>query len=439
MQVSVERTSELERKITVQLPEETIKEKMETRLQDLAKGAKIDGFRPGKVPQRVIRNRFGKRVREEVVGELVKASFYDAISEEKLNPVGGPLITPEKLAEGEGIKYTASFEVYPEIELTPLTELEIKRPVSEVADADLEAMIDNLRAQKKSWKTVDRSAQNDDRVTINFTGLADGEDLTDGGVKDHPLILGSKTMIPGFEEKLVGIAAGETIDVELEFPSDYSAEKLAGKTANFEIEVLKVEEAELPDLDDEFIKGFGIESGEPEAFREEIKGNMERELNNVIRGKVKTAVMDALVEKHDINLPRVLIDQEIEQLSTSYKNAAASKNQNEVQQMPKEILEKQAVRRVKLGLILREIIKGNDLKPDKERVRSTIESLAQSYQDPNEVVNWYYSKPEQLHQIEQMVLEDQVVDWVVEQSQLKDEETDFSELMQPHLGGLQQG
>lgn len=429
MHVSVETTAELERKMTVQFQEDVIKEKVAAQLKKLAKDVRIQGFRPGKVPQRIIHNRFGKKVREEVLGELIKSSFYQALTEKKLAMVGSPEITPELLADGEGFKYTASFEVYPEIELAKMEEIEITRPLSEVADTDLEAMIEQLRTQKKIWTTVQRPAQTEDRVAINFKGVANGEDLTEGQIKDQHLVLGKKTMYAGFEDKLIGAEAGQLINFELDFPTDYHVEKLAGKLADFEVEILKVEESKLPDVDEAFIKEFGIEGGDIETFRGVLKANMEQELNNTIRGKVKTAVMDALSNKHDIHLPKVLIDQEIKQLVEQNKKTA--KTHTIEHPISEEIVEQQAVRRVKLGLILRAVIQQNDLKPDKKRVRSTIESMARSYQDPTDVINWYYadSNSEQLSQIEQMVLEDQVVNCLLNQVKITEQPISFSELM----------
>ena len=407
-----------------------IKEKVETRLKKLAKDVKIDGFRPGKVPQRVLRNRFGKQLREEVLAELTQSSFHEALVAKQLNLVGRPFITPENLNEGQGFKYTASFEVYPEFELVDLSNLSVSRPKTEMGDADLESLIERLRVQRKTWETVDRPAQNDDRVVVNFKGLVDGEDFTEGQVKDHSVVLGANQMIPGFEEKLIGASQGESLKFDVEFPSDYQMEKLAGKTADFEVEVVKVEESRLPEINEEFVKAFGIDSGEVGDFRSGIRKNMERELQNTIREKVKTSVMDELMAKHDINLPKVLIDQAVVDMEASYKKAAESRNRNIEGQIPKENLEPQVVRRVKLGLILGEINKENDLKPDKNRVRTAIDSIAQSYENPKEVVDWYYSEAEQLSKVEHMVLEDQVVDFVIERVQVSDKPISFSELMQ---------
>ncbi len=430
MQVTVESTSELERKLTVKLSEAAIKEKVETRLKKLSKDVKIDGFRPGKVPQRVIRSRYGKQLRQEVLAELTQSSFYDALVEKDLNLVGRPLITPEKIDEGEGFRYTASFEVYPEVALVDLSELSVTRPKTEMDDTDLESVIERLRTQKKTWEIVDRAAQNVDRVIINFTGSVNGENFTEGQVKEHSVILGSNQMISGFEDRLIGTAKNDLLNFDLDFPSDYHMEKLAGKTAHFEVEVVNVQESQLPELNEEFVKAFGIASGKVDDFRIDIKKNMEKELENTIRENVKTNVMDALMENHDIQLPKGLIDQEVVNMEASYKKAAENQNRNIQEQIPRETLEPQAIRRVKLGLVLGEIIKKNDLKPDERRVHTAIESIAQGYENPKEVVDWYYSEKEQLSKIEHMVLEDQVVEFVLERVQVTDKPIGFSELMQ---------
>lgn len=437
MQVSVERTSELERKMTVELPGEIIKDKVETRIKDLAKEAKIDGFRPGMVPQRIIRHRFGNRLREEVLGELIKSSFEDAIVEQKMNIAGKPSIVPENLDDG-GFKYIASFEIFPEISLADMSQLQITRPVVEVTDGDIEDTIERLRRQKATWNKVDREAKAGDRVTISYTGLVDDKDFTDGGLKDHHLILGSNTMIPGFEDNLVGTKADEKIEFKLDFPDDASNNEFAGKTANFVVEVSKVEEIELPAVDETFIKGFGKESGELEAFRSEIKEHLQRDLNNPIRAKVKTSTMNALLDAHEIQAPRALVDQELEELLSQINRAEGKSTDNSVSEDVREKANEQAIRRVKLGLLLGEIVKVNGIKADKDRVRKTITSLAQSYEDPESVISWYYSQPQQLVQIEQMVLEDLIIDWLMARAQVTDEPVKFSEFMHDKTPGLVQ-
>lgn len=438
MQVSVETISELERKMSVQLPEQTIKDKVEARLKNIAKDIRLDGFRPGKIPPTIIRKRFGSRVREEVLGDLMKSSFQDAITEQNLQLAGRPLITPETIDDGEGFKYIASFEVLPEISLADLKQLKVNCATAELVEDDVDAAIDRLRRQKTVWKIVERPAKDGDRVTIHFSGKAAGEDFTQGGVRNQPVILGSKTMIVGFEEKLVGTEAGQLLNFELDFPENYNAEHLAGKTASFEVEVVTVEEGELPEVDGDFVKGFGAKNGDIDAFREDIRKNLQREMDESIRAKLKTVIVDALLETHDINLPKALIDGEATRLKESAKQDAQRTINKIDEQNSDQRIQDQAIRRVKLGLIFGELVKKLDIKPDESLVRSKIESMAQSYEDPEVVVNWYYSNPDQLKHIEQLVFEEQIVDWVVEQAEVTDQTMSFAELMDVEpIGSLQ--
>ena len=431
MQVSVETTSELNRKMTVHVPEDKIQEQVASRLRSLAGKVKIDGFRPGKVPQSLIRKRFGSSVREEVLADMIQTSFYDAIREEKLNPVGGPLITPQESAEGQGLKYVADFEVMPEFVLMPLEVMEVKRFTSEVTAEDLDGMILRLREQRKVWHEVERPAAVNDRVIINFEGRTGDETFTEGPVKNFSVVLGSKQLVAGFEDKLIGTTPGAHLAFELSFPSDYGNEKLAGKTAQFSVEVTKIEEGVLPEVDAAFVKAFGIEDGDEQNFRADVKANMEREMNRALQARTKNSVMDVLFERNSsLSVPRVLIEQELARLIEPYKQAAQKSNQKVDDAQLKQRLEPVAKRRVALGLILNKIIDVNRLSVDQKRVRVAVEELAMSYENPEQVVNWYYSNHDQLKQVESMVLEDQVVDAVLANAKTADEEISFKDLMQ---------
>lgn len=431
MQVSVEETSELSRKMTVNVPEEVIQEKMESRFSTLAREVKLDGFRPGKVPKHVVKKMFAARVREEVTGDVIQTTYFDALQEQNLRPVSQPHIVPVGLdKEGEGFQYTAEFEVFPEISLDNLEDIEIQRPVVEIQESDIDAMIEKLRDQKKEWQTAEHAAREGDRVTINFSGSVDGENFTDGKVQDYQVVIGDKQMIPGFEEQLLGLEPGANVTFKVTFPEQYGNEKLAGKDAEFEIEVLKVESPVLPEVYGEFFKAFGVEEDDLQAFREHLKESMQRELERNVHGKVKNAVMDALFENIKVTLPRTMIDQEIDYLLKPYQENAAKQNINpEDLQIPREGFEEQAKRRVALGLIMDEIVQKNEIKPDPERVRSAIEDLAQSYERPQDVINWYYSDEARLNEIEQMVLEDQAVEWLLERIKVSDEPTSYESAM----------
>jgi len=428
MQVSVEKTSELSRKMTVSVPEEVVQEKMAARLKSLAREVKIDGFRPGKVPQHVVQKMYGDRVRGEIAGDLIQSTYYEALQDQNLRPAGHPHIHSSD--EAEGFKYTAEFEVYPEISLEGVEQLEVLRPVSTVQEADVDDMIEKLRAQKKEWKAVKRASKKQDRVTINFSGTAEGENFTDGKVEAYQVEIGANQMIPGFEKNLTGLKAGDNKTFEVSFPEEYGNEKLAGKAAEFEVEVTNVEGPVLPKVDEAFIKAYGVEDGSVDSFRADIKNNMERELEQALRGKLKTAVMDALYEKIQIAVPNTLIDQEVENMMKPYvETAKRQKMKLEDLKLPRDVFEDQAKRRVALGLILGEIIHKNDIKVDGDKVRATIEDMAKSYERPEDVINWYYSDESRLNDVQQMVLEDQTIEWLVARAKVSDETINFNDVM----------
>jgi trigger factor len=428
MQVSVEKTSELSRKMTVSVPEAVVQEKMAARLKSLAREVKVDGFRPGKVPQHVVKKMFGERIRNEIAGDLIQTTYYEALQDNDLKPAGHPHIQP--LEENEGFKYTAVFEVYPEIALTGIDQLEVVRPVATVEETDVDSMIEKLRAQKKDWRIVERPVQEHDRVTISFSGTAEDENFTDGRVENYLVEIGAKQMIPGFEENLLGLEAGTTKTFDVSFPEEYGNTKLAGKIARFEVDVIKIEEPVLPEIDAAFINAYGIEEGSVESFRIDVKNNMERELEQALRNRLKTAVMDRLYEIVKFDVPNTLIDEEIENLMKPYiETAKRQKMKLEDLQLPRDAFEEQAKRRVALGLILGEIIKKNDIKLDKNKVRTTIEDMAKSYERPEDVVAWYYADESRLNDVQQMVLEEQTVDWLVAQAKVSDEPKNFNDVM----------
>jgi trigger factor len=428
MQVSVEKTSELSRTMTVCIPEAVVQKKMADRLKSLAREIKIDGFRPGKVPQEVVKKMYGERVRGEIAGDLIKDTYYDALEGQDLKPAGHPHIQP--LDEIDGFKYTAVFEVYPEISLKGIDELEIVRPLSSVSDTDVDGMIEKLRVQKQTWRVVDRPAQNSDNVTISFSGTSEGENFTDGKLEDFKVICGQKKMIAGFEDNLLGLTAGAHKTFILNFSEDYGNEKLAGKAAEFEVDVVEVEEPVLAEIDEAFIKAYGIEDGLIESFRADVKNNMQRELDQALRSKLKSSVMDALYGKVKLTVPNTLVDVEIESLMKPYiETAKRQKMKLEDLKLPRDSSEDQAKRRVALGLILGEVIQKESIKLDNDKVRSTIEDMAKSYERPEDVVAWYYSDESRLNEVQQMVLEDQVVEWLVGQAKVSDETVNFNDVM----------
>jgi len=429
MQVSVEKTSELSRKMTVSLSEEMLQEKMDARFKSLAREVKVDGFRPGKVPVRVVKKMYSDRVRGEVTGDLIQSTYFTALQEQELNPAGHPHIQP--VDDAEGFQYTAEFEVYPEISLEGISSLEIKRPVATVEQVDQDAMVAKLREQKKNWVVVERASEKGDQVTVSFSGVCEGENFTDGKVEEYPVEIGAGKMIPGFEDELIGLEAGANKTFEVTFPEGYGNEKLAGKPTEFEVELSKVEEAALPEIDEEFIKAYGVEDGSMDSFNDDVKSNMERELALGLKGKLKNAVMDELYEKIQISIPNALVDEEIKNVMKPYEANVKKQGMSlDDLDLPKDMFEGQAKRRVALGLILGEIIQKNEIKVDDAKVKSTIEDMASSYERPEEVLEWYYADETRLNEVKQMVLEDQTVSWVVDQAKVSDETVSFEEVME---------
>lgn len=425
MQVSVETTSNIERRMTIGVPAQEIDQAVQKRLQETARTVRLNGFRPGKVPVSVVKRRFGDSIRQEVVGEVMRDSYIKALQEQDINPAGWPKFEPKVMEEGKDLEFIATFEVLPEIELGDLSAISIEKPVSEVTDKDIDAMIDNLRRQQATMKEVKRKCKNKDVVTIDFKGFIDGEAFEGGSAEGHRLTLGSGQMIPGFEKGIVGAKAGEEIEIEVTFPEDYHNEELAGKPAKFQITVHKVEEPQLPELDADFFQRFGIDAEDEAAFREEVKKNMERELKQAVSNKVKNDVIDGLLDVTELEVPAALVDQEIDRL----RQDAAQRfgGQVDFQQLPKEIFEDQAKRRVKTGLLFQEVVKKYDLKADPAKVEEKIQEIASTYEQPEEVVAYFNNNPDQKSQIEAAVLEDAVVECVLAQAKVKEKKMKYED------------
>lgn len=434
MQVSVETTSGLERRLIVGVPSSRVDSAVDSRLQEAAKTVKLNGFRPGKVPMRVIRQRFGQSVRMEVLGQVMNDSFYEAIQQQGLKPAGRPEIEPKSLDEGKDIEFVATFEVFPEIELKDYSSIEVKKPVAEITTADIDEMIENLRTQRASWEVAERAAAEGDQVNIDFVGTKDGEEFEGGKAEGTDLELGSGRMIPGFEDGIVGMTAGEEKVVALTFPEDYHSEELKGAAVEFKIKVNAVKERKLPELDDEFFKAFGVEEGGEEAFRAEVEKNMARELKNATKNRIKTQVMDGVLAVHgDLQVPKALISQEIDALRNQQMQqfGALAEKLNPADILPDDLFRDNAERRVKLGLVLNELISSEEIKADADKVRETLEEMAASYEDKEEVISWYMSQPQQLQQIEGIVIEEQVVEKLLEKSKVSEETLSYKEVMSP--------
>ena len=429
MQVSVESGEGLEKRLLVDLPAERVSAEMDKKLRDLARHVRLDGFRPGKVPMRTIKQRFGEQVRQETYGALIQETLYEAASQEKLMPAGEPQVELREAAEEGGLGYTATFEVMPEIKVADLAGQSLSRPRAEVTESDIDAMLDKLRKQRTTWNEVERGAQDGDTVHMDFRGMVDGEVFEGGSAENVPLLLGSGSMIEGFESGLLGAKAGDERTLEVKFPEDYRAEHLAGKDATFEVKVLRVTEPQLPALDEEFIKAFGVEAGTVEALREDVAKNMRHELKQKLNSITKERVMDVLVAANPMDIPKAMITQEAERMKQQMVQDMQQRGQTSSVDLPVSVFEEQARRRVHLGLLVSEIMSAQELKADEEQVRETIAEFAESYENPQEVVDYYLNDKNARASIENLVLENQVVEWVLGQVQLADENKVFSEIM----------
>lgn len=425
MQVSVESTGNIDRKMTVEVPSERVTQAVEQRLQNLTKRVRIDGFRPGKVPLSVVRQRYSESVHHEVVGEVLEQSFQEAVAEQKLRVAGLPQVDLQDAESGKALIYTASFQVYPEFEVADVSSIEIKRPVSAVNDEDLDKMIDVIREQQKEWNDVERAAQEGDMVRINFEGTLDGEAFEGGSAEDFAVELGAGRMLPDFEAALQGMSAGEEKTADVAFPEDYQAENLKGKTAQFKLTMNVVQEAVLPEINEDFIERFGIEDKTVESFRAEVRKNMERELTNAVKMQVKQQVMDGLATLHEIEVPAALVTDEVKHVRNEFTQNTGTPADG----VPDDLFKPQAERRVKLGLIVGEVIRQNEMKRDEERVETLLNSLAASYEDPQELINYYRSNPQAMQTIEAAAMEEMIVDWVLDKATVTDEEKPFNEVI----------
>lgn len=428
MQVSVETTQGLGRRITMTIAADSIETAVKSELVNMAKKVRIDGFRKGKVPMTVVAQRYGASVRQDVLGELMSRNFIDAIIQEKINPAGAPQYIPGEYKLGEDFTYSVEFEVYPEVELQGLEAIEVEKPVVEVTDEDVDTMLDTLRKQQATWKDSDAAATAEDRVTIDFTGSVDGEVFEGGKATDFVLAMGQGRMIPGFEDGVVGHKAGEEFVVEVTFPEDYHAENLKGKAAKFDIVLKKVEERELPEFTEEFIKRFGVEDGSIAGLRTEVRKNMERELKGAVRNRIKSQAIDGLVDANNIDVPAALIDGEIDVL----RRQAAQRfggNENQALELPRELFEEQAKRRVVVGLLLGEVIRTHELKADENRVNALIEDMASAYEDPKEVIEFYSKNKELMDNMRNVALEEQAVEALLEKAKVTEVATNFNALM----------
>lgn len=428
MQVSVESTGNLGRKMKVQVPAERIDREVEERLKSMSRRVKVDGFRPGKVPLKVVKQRYGGAVVQEVIGEVMRASFHDAVAQENLRPAGGPNIEPQAMGAGRDLEYTATFDVYPELRLAPVEDFTITRPVVEVTDEDIDRMIQRLRQQRATWEPVERAAQNGDQLMIDLDGRAEGEPFEGGQAEDMKIELGDDRLIAGFEEQLTGARAGEDRTLELIFPEDYPQAELAGKPAVFEVKVKQVAEPHLPEMDEGFVRALGVGEGGVEALRQAARANMERELRQRIDNRLKNQIMDALCEANPAELPEALVKREIAHLR---EQAMQSTGQTDTAHFPDELFDNEARRRVALGIIIGEIVNQQEIKVESAELQQALTAMTAGYEDPQQMMDYYRQNAQAMAQVETLVLERKIVDWVTRQAKVVEEPMSFDALMNP--------
>jgi len=431
MQATLESLSGLERRLNVSLPLNEIDTEVQTRLKKIARTAKISGFRPGKVPLKIVEQQFGPQVRKEVLGDIVKRSFGDAVREQKLKVAGFPNIEPRQGEDSAGaFEYSATFEVYPEIRVSDVAGVKLKRPVHEVAEVDVDRTLDILRKQRVTYEPEERPAANEDEVTIDYRGTIDGEEFAGGAATDYSVVLGQNRLLPAFETNILGLAPGGRTLFELTFPDDYHGTEVAGKTARFEVTLKRIAAPKLPEVGAEFARQMGVEDGDLSKLRAEVRSNVEREVKKRIQIRVKEQVMQALLDAIPIEVPKSLVDMETQRLTHTAAQDLAARGVDMKQVLfPRERFEAQARRRVSLGLILAELVKTHGLQPRPEQLRAAIEDHAQSFERPEEVLKWYYQAPERLNEFESIVLEDNVVEWVIKGAEVEDQPVAFDELM----------
>ncbi len=434
MQVSVETLNALERRVTVRVPAERVATETQSRLQALSRKVKVDGFRPGKIPPKVMKRLYGQQAWLDTVSELIGHSLHEALTQENLNPLAPPKIEPKPLQEGEDFEYSATFEVVPQIEPTGFETIQVVRPVAEVTEQDVDAMIQNLRWQQAIWNAVERPAGQNDRVHVDFEGKIDGQGFPGNKGENAEFVLDGKSLLKGFEERLFGLSAGAETEFDLTLPEDHPSKELAGKTAHFQIKLHSVEEATLPEIDDAFAEKFDIQEGGVAALRESLLDNMQRNLRESIKAIVKRQVMQGLLQANQFPVPKALVEAEIDNLASQlqFPNDSPNRSSNEyMQQLKAKLFGPQAHQRVALGLLMSELVTKQNIQVDEQRVRDTLETLAAAYQDPQEFLRSYEQDPQLMGNVRALALEEQIVDWLLGRAQLTEENKNFYEIMAP--------
>ncbi len=428
MNVTVESTGALERRMRVEVPIERIESEVDSRLKSVGRTAKIKGFRPGKVPARVVRQRYGKQVRQEVLGEIMQKSYSDAVMQENLRPAGGPQIQTED-EDGKTFAFVATFEVLPEVKLKDLDKIKVETPVVEIGESDIDDMLLSLRKQRATWEEAQRKSKEGDRVIVDFTGTVDGEEFQGGSGTEIPVVLGQGQMLPDFEKGLKGIKAGDEKTIKVKFPKDYHAEDLAGKTAEFAINTHRVEAEILPELTDEFAEAFNVSEGGLEQLKVDVRENMEREAKQKIDGDIREQVMNSLIEKNPIDVPQALVHEEMHSMQHEAMQRLGIEDHDKAP--PMENFKEAAGKRVRLGLLLRQVIADNNITADEAAVRARVEEMCAGYENADDMVNMYLGNPQVMQQIEPMVVEQKAVEWLLENGKAKKKKVSFKDYMNP--------
>jgi trigger factor len=428
MQVSLSATGGLERRLEVAVPATEVASEVEQRLKQISRTARLKGFRPGKAPYAVVRKQFGDQVHTEVVSDLMRSSFAKALSQEKLTPAANPRIEPLAMGPGSDLKYAAVFEVMPEVKLASVDGIAVERPTSAVEESDIDAMIESMRRQRPIFTAVERAAQDTDRVVIDYKGTIDGQPFEGGEATDIQVVIGSKQSMTELEEGLKGATVGEARTVPVSFPEAHPNKAVAGKTAALQVTIKKVEEHSLPAVDEEFGRAYGVEEGGVEALRAEVRKSMERELGDVIRNRVRAQVLDALYSQNPVDVPRTLLEEQVQQLQIDTARRMGVRDASQVP--PRQQFEEPARRRVALGLLMTQIVQAEQIKLEPERVQTRLNDLVAGYpeQQQEEARRSYHQNQDAMRQIQSAAIEDQVIDWVLGRANITDKPMSFKEI-----------
>lgn len=429
MQVTVESTGTLERRMRVELPAERIEQEVNSRLKSVGRTAKLKGFRPGKVPPKIVRQRYGKQIRQEVVTELMQKSYTDAVLQENLTPAGGPQIEPEVSKDDSSFAYVATFEIMPEVNLKDLDKLKIEMPDVSIDDSDLDDMILKLRKQKATWESVDRKSAEGDRVIVDFNGTLKGEEFEGGKGSEVPVVLGQGQMLPDFEKALFGVQAGDEKSFKVKFPKDYHAGELAGKKVDFAIKTHRVEEEILPPVDDALAEAFEVKQGGVDTFMQDVRDNMTREAEAKVNGDVREQVMSALLAANPFEIPQTLKQQEMHSLQHEAMQRLGVEDHD--QAPPLENFAAMGEKRVRLSLLISQLVKEQNLTVDETKVRERVEEMCSGYENDADMVTMYMGNPQIVQRIEPMVLEQQAIDWLVEHGNTSKKKVSFKDYMNP--------